>query len=186
MFASQHRDNDQTSGICKHPGPEFPGESGLKYSHHIAVWFGEVFDWLTDRDPSIGSVDPLTGIIPVSSIIFHSHTLSLPDYSQYPIYVYVFCASIFSFSATLWFHIPNFPTPNLNSIISMTLSPKVLLSLAFHPFILAPFWSRLICINQPLASFTSDCGCHVIAPPEMNGFQPHVTSVMFILPFICS
>lgn len=44
MFASQHRDNDQTSGIGKHPGPELPGESGLKSSHHIAVRFGDVFD----------------------------------------------------------------------------------------------------------------------------------------------
>lgn len=54
----------------------------------------------------------------------------------------------------------------------MTLSPKVLSSVAFHPFIFAPVWSGPICINQPSAFFTSDSGCHVIAPLEVNGFYP--------------
>ena len=72
----------------------------------------------------------------------------------------------------LWFHILPFPAPNPNSIMSMTLSPKVLFSLAFHPFIFAPVWNKLISTNQPSAFFASDADSQVIAPLEMNGLQP--------------
>lgn len=91
--------------------------------------------------------------------LFINTSTSVPPYSLSP-------------QIGLWFHIVPFPAPNPNSIMSTALSLKVLFSLAFHPFIFAPVWNKLISTNQPSAFFTSDADCQVIAPLEINGLQP--------------
>lgn len=80
---------------------------------------------------------------------------------------------------------PSTLSPNPNFITLMTLSSKVLFSLAFHPFYVCSSWNKLIRIHQPSAFFTPDTGCQVVVPREMSDFQPlgDLSNIHFSLPF---
>lgn len=49
---------------------------------------------------------------------------------------------------------------------------KSLTFLGLSSFYVCSNWSKLICIHQPSAFFTSDTGCQVVVPLEMSDFQP--------------